>query len=77
MLSTLVIVALLCLRRVLVFFCPTDCISLDFFSSGVTGLAFFLSFCPLIFFSFSPGRGFEIFLSLVPGGFFSGNRECW
>ena len=68
MLRTLVIVALQCSRKILVFFWPTDCISLDFLRD-VTRLAFsfFLSYN---IFSFSPGRWFEIFLSLVPGGFF-------
>ena len=53
MLSTLVIVALQCLRKVLVFFWPTDCISLDFFQ-GVGRSWPFLSFWPIIFFFFFP-----------------------
>ena len=66
MLSTLVIVALQDSQKVLVFFWPTDCVSLDFFR-GVGRDWPFLSFWPIIF-SFSPGRWFEILLSLVPSG---------
>ena len=50
----LVFVALQCLRKVLVFFWPTDCISLDFFQ-GVWRSWPFLSFWPIIFFLFPPG----------------------
>ena len=79
MLNTLVIVALQDSRKVLVFFWPTDCISLDifffffffffFFPRGLTRLAFSF-FLTYNIFSFSPGRWFEILLSLVPGVFF-------
>ena len=62
------------IRKVFSFLLTTDCVSLDFFSRGGRGWPF-LSFWPIIF-SFSPGRWFEILLSL-PGGFFFWYSECW
>ena len=44
-------------------------IYIDFFQGVWRGWPF-LSFRPIIFFTFSPGRWFEILLSLVPGGDF-------
>ena len=69
MLSTLVIVALQCLRKVLVFFWPTDCVSLDFFQGVWRGWRF-LSFCPIIFFLFSPGGDSRYFYLLFLAVFF-------
>ena len=70
MLRTLVIVALQDSRKVLVFFWPTDCVSLDFFQGVGRGWPF-LSFWPIIFFLFPPGGDSRYFYLLFLVGFFS------
>ena len=70
-LSTLVIVALQCSRKVSVFFWPTDCISLDFFQGVWRGWPF-LSFWPIIFFLFPPGGDSRYSYLLFLAFFFSG-----
>ena len=75
-LSTLVIVVLQCSQKVLVFFWPTDCISLDFFQ-GVCRSWPFLSFWPIIFFLFPPGGDSRYFYLLFLEGFFSFFLVLW
>ena len=69
-LSTLVIVALQDSRKVLGFLLTNWLRIPWFFFQGVWRGWPFLSFWPIIFFSFSPRLWFEILLSLVPGRFF-------
>ena len=70
MLSNLVIVALQDSQKVLVFFWPTDCVSLDFFQGVWRGWPF-LSFWPIIFFLFPPGGDSRYFYLLFLAGFFN------
>ena len=70
-----------CSWKVLVFFWPTDCISLDFFHGVWRGWPF-LSFWPIIFFLFAPGGDSRYSYLLFLAGFcffflFFWYRECW